>query len=149
MINEAALDIIKSFEGFSGNPYRCPAGYPTVGYGSIYDLHNQRVTMDHEEITEMQAQDLLRRDVAGSLGAVERLTQPYLEDLNENQKGALTSLVYNIGSGNFRASQIRSLIKRGEINAAGNLFWQWRRAGGRILKGLVRRRARETELYFS
>ena len=149
MINENALNIIKTFEGFSGTPYRCAAGYPTIGFGSIYDLLGARVTMGHKEITEVQAQDLLLRDVAGAFGAVERLTQPYFEDLTENQKGALTSLTFNIGSGNFRASQVRSLIKQGCIEDAGNQIWQWRRAGGRILNGLVRRRARETQLYFS
>jgi len=149
MINEAGLECIKEFESISLSVYRDCIGIPTIGYGATYDLHGQRVTMDHPEITEEQAQDLLRRDITGSFRAIERLTQPYFEDLTENQRGALTSLTFNIGSGNFRASQVRSLIKQGCIEDAGNQIWQWRRAAGKILKGLVRRRARETELYFS
>ena len=156
MINDETIDLISEFEGFAKEispdvavPYRCSAGYPTIGFGAIYGLDGNRVKMDHEPITREQAEDLLRRDTKISNNAVARLTQPYFHKLTENQVGALTSLTFNIGSGNFRASQIRSKLTRGEIESAGKLFWQWRRAGGRIVKGLVRRRAKETQLYFS
>ena len=156
MINDETINLISEFEGFAKEispdvavPYKCSAGYPTIGFGAIYGLDGNRVKMDHEPITREQAENLLRRDTKISYNAVARLTQPYFHKLTENQVGALTSLTFNIGSGNFRASQIRSKITRGEIEGAGKLFWQWRRAGGRIVKGLVRRRAKETELYFS
>ena len=149
MINDETINLISEFEGFSETPYKCSAGYLTIGFGAIYGLDGNRVKMDHEPITREQAEDLLRRDTKISYNAVARLTQPYFHKLTENQVGALTSLTFNIGSGNFRASQIRSKITRGEIEGAGKLFWQWRRAGGRIVKGLVRRRAKETQLYFS
>ena len=119
------------------------------GFGAIYAVDGQRVTMDHPPISEERAEELLRRDVNISYWAVERLTQPYTEDLTRNQKSALASLVFNIGSGNFRASAVRSNIVRGEIENAGRQIWQWRRAGGRIMRGLVRRRAEETALYFA
>ena len=149
MINEAGLECIKEFESISLSVYRDCIGIPTIGYGATYDLDGERVTMDHEEITAETAIELLQRDCNISFRSVERLTQPYFDDLTENQKGALTSLTFNIGSGNFRASQVRSLIKQGCIEDAGNQFWQWRRAGGIILKGLVRRREAETALFFS
>ena len=129
--------------------YRDCIGIPTIGYGATYDLDGERVTMDHEEITAETAIELLQRDCNISFRSVERLTQPYFDDLTENQKGALTSLTFNIGSGHFRASQVRSLIKQCCIEEAGNIIWQLRWAAGKILNGLVRRRARETELYFS
>ena len=119
------------------------------GFGAIYAADGQRVTLDHLAITQERAEELLRRDVNISYRAVERLTQPYTEDLTRNQKSALASLVFNIGSENFRASAVRSNIVRGEIENAGRQIWQWRRAGGRIMRGLVRRRADETELYFA
>ena len=105
--------------------------------------------MDHLAITEERAEELLRRDVNISYRAVERLTQPCTEDLSRNQKSALASLVFNIGSGNFRASAVRPNIVRGEVENAGRQIWQWRRAGGRIMRALVRRRAEETDLSFT
>ena len=118
-------------------------------FGAIYAADGQRVTMDHPEITEERADEILRRDVNTSYRAVERLTQPYTEDLTRNQKSALVSLVFNIGLGTVRASAVRSNIVRGEIENAGRQIWQWRRAGGRIMRGLVCRRAEETDLYFA
>ena len=109
----------------------------------------ERVKKSDPAITEAHATELLRRDVNIAYRSVARLTAPYTEDLTDNQMGALTSLCFNIGSGNFRASSVRSNIVRGEIENAGKNFWQWRRANSRIVSGLVKRRARETQLYFS
>ena len=148
-INDAGLEIVRHFEGCRLEPYVCSGGHATIGFGAIYAADGQRVTMLHPAITEECAEELLRRDVNISYRAVERLTQPYTEDLTRNQKSALASLVFNIGSGNFRASAVRSNIVRGEIENAGRQIWQWRRAGGRIMRGLVRRRAEETDLYFA
>ena len=149
MINDESLELIKHYEGLRLSPYKSSAGYPTIGYGAIYAASGKRVKMDSPAITEEHAEELLRRDVNIAYRSVERLTAPYTEDLTDNQMGALTSLCFNIGSGNFRASTVRSNIVRGEIENAGKDFWQWRRANSRIIPGLVRRRARETKLYFS
>ena len=149
MINDESLELIQTYEGLRLLPYVCSGGHWTYGYGAIYAANGERVEKDTPAITEEHAEELLRRDVNIAYRSVERLTAPYSEDLTENQMGALTSLCFNIGSGNFRASTVRSLIRRGEIEQAGRNFWQWRRANSRIILGLVRRRARETRLYFS
>lgn len=149
MINDEGLETIKEYEGLRLSPYLCSGGYPTIGYGAIYSAKGKRVKMLDPPINEHQAEELLRRDVNIAYRSIERLTTPYTEDLTANQMAALSSLCFNIGSGNFRASSVRSLIRRGEIESAGKNFWQWRRASGVIVSGLVRRRARETQLYFS
>jgi GH24 family phage-related lysozyme (muramidase) len=157
-INDEGLELIKEYEGLhrvvSDNrikPYKCAAGYPTVGYGAIYARSGERVKMSDSPISKVEAEYLLRRDCNIAYRAVERLAAPYTEDLTENQMAALTSLCFNIGAGNFRASTVRSNIVRGSFENAGNNFWQWRRGGPdrRILPGLVRRRAREKQLFFS
>jgi GH24 family phage-related lysozyme (muramidase) len=33
-ITQDGIDLIKRFEGFSSTVYICPAGYPTIGYGT-------------------------------------------------------------------------------------------------------------------
>jgi lysozyme len=40
-------------------------------------------------------------------------------------------------------------LNRGWYEDAANEFPKWRRAGGRILKGLVKRRAKERELFLA
>lgn len=143
---DEALEVIKQFEGFSSTPYLCPAGVATIGYGSIYDKEGKRVTLDHPEITEMQASDLMLKEVYHCARVVLRLvTVP----LNVNQLTALIDFVYNLGSGSFQRSTLRMKLNRGDYDGTSNEFWKWRRANGIILRGLVRRRAVETLIFNS
>ena len=68
--------------------------------------------------------------------------------LNPNQFLATVSLVFNIGSGNFRASQIRQRLLRNDHDGAADIWWQWRRSGSdrRILPGLVKPREIERDV---
>ena len=67
--------------------------------------------------------------------------------LNLNQFSSLVSLVYNIGSGRFMSSTIRSKLNRQDYTGASNEFWKWRRSNGRIMRGLVLRREDEAKLF--
>ena len=68
--------------------------------------------------------------------------------LNPNQFSATVSLVFNIGSATFKASQIRSRLLREDFEGAADMWWQWRRGGPsrRILPSLVKRREMAKEL---
>ena len=143
-INEKGLAIIKYYEGCSNTVYRCPAGIPTIGFGSCYDLNGNPITMDHGDITDEEATAYLVRGLRTSENAVARLvTAP----LNANQFSSLVSFCYNVGAGNFQASTLRMKLNRSDYIGASNEFWKWRRAGRRILKGLVRRRETEKQLF--
>lgn len=143
-INDAGLEIIKGFEGWSSKPYKCPAGIPTIGYGSIWTIDGDRVTMSHHEITEKEGEALLRRE----LNHVEKIIPKLIKvPLTENQFSSLCSFTYNVGSGNLQASTLRMKLNRGDYDGAANEFPKWRRAGGKILRGLVRRREAERNLF--
>ena len=146
--NDRGVAIIKFCEGWpkGGKPYVCPAGYWTQGYGSLRGLDGNRVTLDTSPINKQQGQTLLRRDLSVAEKAVHVLVGP---KLTSNQFSACVSLVFNIGSGNFRASQIRQRLLREDHDGAADIWWQWRRGGParRILPGLVKRREMERELF--
>ena len=142
--NEVAFSIIRHFEGWRPRVYRCPAGLATIGYGSTYGLDGERVTMAHREITLVEGDQLLCWSVGSSRRSVARLVKV---PLTINQRSALISLCYNIGSGNFQGSTLRAMVNRYEDESAANEFWKWRRAGGVILAGLVRRREAERALF--
>ncbi|MDP6691084.1 MAG: lysozyme [Alphaproteobacteria bacterium] len=142
--NAKGLAIIKQYEGFSRLPYRDPIGIPTIGYGSIWGLDRKRVMMDHPEIDEDDGEALLAREVDHTERAVHRLIRVPLSD---NQFAALVSFTYNVGPGNLQRSTLRQKANRGDMAGAADEFPKWRRAGGRILRGLVRRRAEERELW--
>ena len=139
-ITQNGLDLIKRFEGFSRIVYFCPAGYPTIGYG--------HVVKDDEDfsagIDEAQAEELLRQDAQIAERAVLRLINVPLTD---GQFDALVSFTYNLGGGALQRSTLRRKINREEHAEVPEQFMRWVWAGGRKLKGLVRRRAAEAGLY--
>ena len=146
--NDRGVAIIKFCEGWpkGGKPYICPAGYWTTGYGSLRGLNGKRVNKNSPPLTKEQGEELLRRDLAMTEKAVHWLVGPRL---NANQFSATVSLVFNIGSGNFRASQIRQRLLRDDHDGAADIWWQWRRGGPnrRILPGLVKRREMEIKVF--
>ena len=141
--NEAGLDLIKHYEGKRLKSYLCPANHWTVGYGAIRYFDGEPVP-PNVTITEQEADDLLRRDLIDTEDFVSRLVRV---PLTEHQFSAPVSLVFNIGAGNFQRSQIRQRVNRKDYDGAASIWWQWRRGGGRILPGLVKRRESERQLW--
>ena len=141
-ITQQGLDLIKRFEGFSATIYTCPAGYDTVGYGHLVRLAERR--QFEQGVTEQQAEDLLRQDVKTAEQAVLRLIHVPLTD---GQFDALTSFTFNLGSGALQSSTLRRVINREQHDQAPAQLLRWVYAGGRKLKGLLRRREAEACLY--
>lgn len=141
-ITEDGLRLIRRFEGFSATPYRCPAGYLTVGYGHL--VKNPEAF--RQPITEDEASEILVLDVVAAEKAVLRLISVPLTD---GQFDALVSFTFNLGSGALQRSTLRRKINRDEYEDAAAEFIKWVWAGGRKLKGLIRRREAEALLYLS
>jgi lysozyme len=142
--NDEGVNLIKKYEGCSLGTYLDPIGICTIGFGSTYGLVGNRLDSSHRDITEDEAEYLLKRELRSTENAVARMVKT---PLTANQFSAVCCLVYNIGSGRFRSSTMKMKLNRKDFQGAANEFWKWRRAGGRILRGLVRRRAEETRLF--
>ncbi len=97
-----------------------------------------------DSIDEATAEELLRRDVESAERAVLRLIRVPLAD---GRFDALGSFVFNLGAGSLQRSTLRRKVNREEHDAVSAEFGRWVWAGGRKLKGLVRRREAEAELY--
>jgi len=139
-ITEDGLRLIRRFEGFSALPYVCPGGYLTVGYGHVV----KNPDAFRQPITEDEATQILAVDIQAAEKAVLRLiTVP----LTNGQFDALVSFTFNLGAGALQRSTLRRKVNREEhADVPGELMkWVW--AGGRKLKGLVKRRAAEVEIY--
>jgi len=141
------IELIKKFEGFESKPYKCPAGIPTIGYGATFYPDGKKVSMTDQPINEAQGTELLK----SMLVSFEKYVDSYCrDDINQNQFDALVSFAYNLGPANLKSS---TLLKK--VNANPNdptikdEFLKWTKAGGKVLQGLVKRRAAEAELYFS
>lgn len=138
-ISEAGLNLIKSFEALRLKAYMPTIhDVPTIGYG-----HTRGVQMG-DECTEEEADQYLRDDLADAEATVNHYVEP---DITQNQFDALTSLVFNIGAGNFRSSTLLRLLNAGNLDGAAKQFGVWVRQAHVTLAGLTRRRSAERELF--
>jgi lysozyme len=141
-ITENGLNLIKKYESFYAEPYLCPAGFLTIGYGHMIrrnELFNAPISMD-------EALRLLKKDVEISERAVmHQISYP----LNDNEFDALVSFTFNLGSGQLQRSTLRMKINRGELLNASKEFLKYVFAGGRKLHGLILRRHEELQLFLS
>ena len=141
-ITENGLALIKRFEGLAAEIYICPGGWPTIGYGHV--VREDVCDRFADGIDEATAEELRRRDVGTAERAVLRLIRVPLED---GQFDALCSFTFNLGAGALQRSTLRRKVNRAEHGAVPWEFRRWVWAGGRKLKGLVRRREAEVGLY--
>jgi lysozyme len=141
-INAEGLAIIKNNEGPGGKPvlhsYLCPAGVLTVGWGHTGpDVHTNTT------VTEAQAENMLKQDIA----ATERCLTAWIKTATDNQFSAMVSFAFNEGVGKFRGSTLLKLHNAGDYAGAQKEFAKWTMADGKVLPGLVKRRAQEAALY--
>lgn len=135
------IDIIKRYEGLSLKAYKCPSGVITIGYGTTVYPNGKPVKMG-DTITKDEATALLLDYVINQI-------MPNIRDLRltGNQEAALCSLIYNIGWSAFAKSKCYKAIKTQDWETAFK-NWDWIKGGGKVLKGLVKRRAEEMALFF-
>jgi lysozyme len=142
-IPEAAVELIKRWEGFRQQAYLCPAGVWTVGYGTTR-WPGGRPVKAGDTATMHEAEKALRHDLRRFAAAVDRLiTVP----LAEHERAALISWTYNVGEGALERSTLRRLLNAGDRGGAADEFARWNHAGRSVLSGLTRRRAEEEALF--
>lgn len=151
---EARDGLICYFEGYMVplkdgtdrvRPYLCPAKVATVGFGSTHYEDGRRVAMSDPPITRARAVQLLDWEI-------ERVCEPAIDRLitvrlHPLMRGALASFTFNLGAGALQASNLRKVINARRWQDVPSEFAKWRVASGKILPGLVRRRAAEAAMF--
>lgn len=161
-LNQAGIDLIKSFEGILDgdpatvnlDPYMDPIGIWTIGWGHAITFGERflRGAKDRtlakklypNGITIAEAEQLLAHDVVEHTRDMDTLVKVPLTD---NQFAAIASLAFNIGVGGFARSSLLKYLNRGDYKTAATRFAPWNTAGGKILAGLTRRRKAEAALF--
>ena len=139
-MNALLLKLIRHFEGLRLKPYLCPAGVATCGYGST----GPDIKMGMPPWTLEQAEERLQKDAAVFLAAAKALCPQAAT--NEARIAALADFAYNLGATRLAGSTLRKRVAAGDWEAAGEELMKWVRGGGRVLPGLVARRAAERKL---
>ena len=158
-----AIELIKRFEGIADgdhstvnlDPYLCPAGYWTIGWGHVvldaqgnnfkgkenkkvaYRIYPNGITLD---VASMILEDDTRRF---AVYVADKVKVP----LTDNQFSALVSFCFNVGTGNFNRSSLLRLLNAKNYAAVPVELKKWNKGGGKVLPGLVKRRSAEAELW--
>lgn len=144
--SDNGIVLIKQHEGFSRVPYECPAAVVAIGYGSTTYENGKQVLLSDPPITEAAADRLFRKKISKYEKWVNKLVKT---DINQNQFDALVSLSYNIGFGSIKRSRLLKLVNQNPNDPQIAIeFLKWRKANGKVTKGLETRRQKEVQLYF-
>lgn len=146
MINDATIALVKEFEGLRLSAYRDSVGVWTIGYGTTAAAGVGIEPKAGMTITKDDAEMYLRRGLEKfALQIRGHITAP----ITPNEFGAFLSLAYNIGPTAFKKSSALRKFNQGDKAGAANAILLWNKAGGKVLKGLQRRRDAERELFMS
>ena len=158
-VSQQMIKVIQRYEGCALTPYLCPAGKRTIGYGHVISSIEEKkgeLCVDTgngilwipftKGLNQAQATVLLQSDLRRYESAVTRNVRVRV---SQSQFDALVSLCFNIGVGAFLKSTLLRKLNEGDDDGATDEFLKWNKAGGRVLAGLQRRRAKEAELYRS
>jgi lysozyme len=142
---DIATALCKQFEGFRSKPYLCPAGVPTIGYGSTYYADGRKITLSDEPISETVAETLLLHELQFTyLPGVLRNCPILLTD--ERKCNAIIDFCYNLGVGRLQTSTLKRKINEQDWEAAKEQLLLWNKGGGKVLPGLDKRRKAEALL---
>lgn len=142
-ISNKGRNFIKGFEDLRLVAYPDPGtgGKPwTIGWG-----HTKGVKQG-DRITQEQAEKFLLDDLAVfELTVNSAIKRP----MTQNQFDAMVSLAFNIGGPAFAQSTLASKFNAGDVQGTADQFPRWKFSDGKVMPGLVKRRAAEREMFLS
>jgi GH24 family phage-related lysozyme (muramidase) len=144
-MNDRGFALICEFEGCRTEAYQDATGVWTIGYGHTSAAGLPSVAPGFT-VTRAEATGILMRDLETfSAGVKSAITT----QLNDNQFSALVSFAFNVGLGNFRSSSVLKSVNACRFDQVPADLALWVKAGGKVLPGLIRRRAAEAALFLT
>lgn len=154
-LSDAGLRALIQREGARGRMYHDSAGLATIGVGHLLSRDEQATgtlairghpVAWRTGLTKRQIAALLDQDAAAAEDAVNALvTVP----IDQDQFDALVSFVFNVGISTFKSSTLLRKLNRGNYTAVPQEMKRWIYSAGRVVAGLIKRREREAEQWFT
>jgi lysozyme len=156
-ISDKCLHMIRHHEGVRQKPYKCPAKLWTIGVGHVLYPEQGKLKIDQRDAFPLRPEDsrifsmeevdaILRADLA----RFEKGVATYCPvPLTQGQFDALVSFSFNVGLGTLQRSTLRQKVLRGDMEGASQELLKYCMAGGKILKGLQKRRIDERAVFLS
>ena len=143
-VSKECLEMIRHHEGVRFKPYKCPAGLWTVGVGHVIGDGKTLPPEWNRSFSQDEVDSILAADLRRFERGVLRLC-PVVQ--HQGQFDALVSFAFNVGLGALQRSTLRMKHNRGNYLSVPKEFLKWSNAGGKVLRGLLRRREDEARLY--
>lgn len=144
-ISNNGIALIKQFEGCRLTAYQDSVGVWTIGYGWTQPVDGKPIRAGMT-IKQDTAERLLKTGLVSYENDVTRLVKV---GLSQGQFDALVSFTYNLGARSLSTSTLLQKLNAGDYAGAADEFLRWNKAGGKVLKGLTRRREAERALFLS
>lgn len=148
--------VIGGHEGNVLTVYQDEGGLWTVGHGHLVlptdtVIRNGAPTKLHPygpvtDLSPAESDAFFARDTEAARSAVANKVSAMLTD---NQRAALISLVFNIGTGAFAGSTLLRKLNAGDVSGAADQFLVWKKVKGVDSPGLLARRTSERALFLS
>ena len=129
---------MKHFESCKLTAYQDSVGVWTIGWG-----HTAGVKKG-DNWTQDEADDILLNDLEKFEGYVNQYVKV---PLTQNQFDALVSWTFNLGPGNSKSSTMLTKLNEKNYDEVPSQMKRWNKAGGKVLRGLERRRNAETAMF--
>ena len=142
-VSASGVALICSFEGLKLKAYDDGVGVWTIGFGTTIYPNGIKVKKG-DTCTEAQAKAYMAHDLKKFESAVNSAVTVLI---NQNQFDALVSLAYNIRTGAFKKSTLLKKLNEADYKGASAQFAVWNKGGGKVMQGLVNRRAVERKLF--
>lgn len=142
--NSAGLALLIEFE--TGGIPRNQAYWDALGKVWTIGPGFTKGVKEGDYMTDAEIDARLAEEIQGYERTVESVCTV---EPNENQFAAMVCLAWNIGQAAFRSSGVLKYHNAGKFVMAAIAFANWRRSGGKVVNGLVRRRAAEAKLYLT
>jgi lysozyme len=136
-----AISAVGGFEGVRLAAYRDVIGVWTACYGETKGI-KKGMKFSQETCDNLLIARLLEHEE----GMRTCIGEAVADRIPDKSYVAFVSLTYNIGVGGFCKSSLPRKLRAGDIRAACLTLASFNRAGGRVVKGLVTRRATEMKL---
>ena len=147
-----AIELIKKYEGFRADPYICPAGVATIGYGNTYYPDGRKVQMGDPAVSFQDAESMLRVVVEKDFVSVLEKTIPHWDEMSNGKRSALISFAYNLGARFYGAdgfNTISRVLREKKWDEVPEALLLYRNPGSAFEEGLRRRRTEEGEVWLS
>ncbi|MGN0019079.1 MAG: lysozyme [Candidatus Gastranaerophilaceae bacterium] len=138
-VSENGLNLLKQFDHVHLTSYKDTGKYYSIGYG-----HNGPDVKPGDTCTLEEAEATLRKDMEKFTNNIAKQVKV---PLTQNQLDALAVFAHNVGNGAFNKSTLLKKLNAGDYVGAANELDKWVHADGKVLKGLVKRRNAEKQLF--